>query len=173
MVRVVDEGEEVHHNRHAGNDAVVDGGGGPRGPTALRGAANNKAVDVVVQLGLDPGLRGVHGAHGALGHGEAEKPLGLVGVVLEVVPRVRNDGILCALLAVLEEDEVLVGDLRVCVCGCEGEVKCTQGPHGPQDLQTWKRVVQTEPTVSAREAQRRMSSELPLGIGSVLSPPVM
>src|SRR5207248_3131266 len=86
--------EQVDHEGRDGNDALVDGRSSPGGPTALRTAGDDKLVDIHVPAGGTVAKRrnGVHGAHSALGHGQAQRPLLVPGSHV-LVPRVGNDGV--------------------------------------------------------------------------------
>mmetsp|Transcript_10432 Transcript_10432/g.23117 ORF Transcript_10432/g.23117 Transcript_10432/m.23117 type:complete len:383 (-) Transcript_10432:439-1587(-) len=113
------EVDRVQHNRHNGRHTarLVNCPHIPRGPASLGGAGDRVVVQRQVLLGefrLHEGSDGVHRAQGGLDHGEAQQPLGLGGVLDEVVPGEGDDGVLSAGLLdrVRREGHVLVGDLE-------------------------------------------------------------
>ena len=90
---VVDEAlfevEHVDDEGHESDDALVDSGGGPGGPTAFGGPGDDELVDGCVLL-LHEGGDGVHGADGGFGHGHAGGP-GFVAGFEVVVPGVGDE----------------------------------------------------------------------------------
>jgi hypothetical protein len=56
----------THDDWNDGNDALVDGTGGPCGPTALGGTSNNEVGDVVAKLVHHVVSHGVHGTNDGL-----------------------------------------------------------------------------------------------------------
>ncbi len=105
---------QVEHIDHGGDDshhALIHGGGGPGGPAALGATGDHELLQLQLAtlVAGEQFLHAVHGANGALGHGQAGRP-GLVAGLEILVPGEADQVVLGAVDAVPHELKGLVGD---------------------------------------------------------------
>ena len=104
--------QEVDHGRRDGDDPPIDGRRRPRRPAALGRARDHEPCDLLAAAFRSRRELGdrVHGAHRALGHGQARRPF-LVAGAQELVPGVGDEIILGAWLlrGIVHEHDGLIG----------------------------------------------------------------
>ncbi|OQB97855.1 MAG: hypothetical protein BWX80_04095 [Candidatus Hydrogenedentes bacterium ADurb.Bin101] len=117
MTQVLFHVQHVKDNRSHGLDTGVHGAGQPRGPTALGGAGNDKAVNTDPGTVHQDGFRHVHGSDRGFYHGEQQRPriplvsarragLGII-TVEELVETIGNGSV----LGTFSQDQILNGNV--------------------------------------------------------------
>ncbi len=104
--------EQVDHEWRDRDNALVDGGGGPGGPAALRSTRDEELIDVHVAAFLAVAERrdGVYGPHGALRHRQTQRPFLIAGPHV-LVPGVGDNRVLTAGFGLTGERDRLIGDV--------------------------------------------------------------
>src|SRR5713226_2323864 len=100
--------EQVNYDRSHGDDSLIDSCRDPRCPAPLRGTSDHEPVDIypAPRGAAAEGRNRIHGPHHTLGHREPQRP-GFVSGPEVLVPAIRNDGVLRALLGLPYEGQRL------------------------------------------------------------------
>ena len=97
--------QHINHRRRDADHTLIYRRGEPGGPSPFRRTKDDELLDRPAEFVLRVGLRRVHRAHGALDHGQQQRPVRLAGLHV-LIERMGDDAVL-----ILAVEQWLIGHL--------------------------------------------------------------